>query len=87
MSMPVQVCDRIRRRRLCPEVVSMLENLHHQLVTEEDIPFIMSFLGTATGDEEQAIRRWYAYWRKIDLEFRRRALARNPHYITDPPPK
>jgi len=64
------------------EVLSQLEILNHQLITTEDIPAIVNFLRTPSGQEKNGWEAWRQYWENIDLEARKRTLKDNPYYKT-----
>ena len=57
-----------------------LEVLNHQLIIEQDIPAILTFLATPFGEENQAWQAWETYWTRIDFEARRNELAGHGYY-------
>jgi hypothetical protein len=64
------------------EILSNLEVLNYQLITQEDIPAMLKFLATPPGSEKRAWEEWERYWENIDLESRKRILSDNPYYLT-----
>ena len=69
-------------RSIALGVVSYLEVLNYQLVTEEDIPIIVDFLNTPKGKEKNGWVNWRRYWERLDLETRKQELKNNPYYST-----
>ncbi len=69
-------------RSIVVEVLSHLEILSYQLITEEDIPTINAFLNTPKGEEMAGWQAWEAYWDHLDFNERRKTLANHPYYIT-----
>jgi hypothetical protein len=51
-------------------VLWLLEALHVQPVTPDDIPAILAFLDTPAGSEESGWQQWDGYWDGIDLTAR-----------------
>ncbi len=91
------MCDRVRKIddwHLVPwcrfddpaciqlEVVGRLSWLNRHLMTAADVPFILEFLETPPGEEEIALRRWFAYWRDLDYDARTRELESDDYYST-----
>jgi hypothetical protein len=64
------------------EVLVHLDALNHQLITTDDIPAILTFLGTPPGKELIGWTLWRRYWVDLDLEHRRRQLKGNSYYCT-----
>src|SRR5438094_700895 len=54
------------------EVLSQLEILNWQLITREDIPALLDFLATQSGDEERGWERYQKHWENIDFDRRLR---------------
>ncbi len=69
-------------RSIAVEVLSYLDVLNHILITAEDIPTIINFLKTASGNEVQGWQVWKEYWSKIDIHQRKENLKSNPYYHT-----
>lgn len=64
------------------EVLTQLDILNHQLITEADIPAMLEFLSTAVGDEADGWAKWRAYWEHVNLDERREELRHNSFYST-----
>lgn len=84
--------DRIRRppednhMSILYEVLSQLSILNYQLITSDDIPAFLRFLETPEGKEGEGWYEWRKYWENIDFRRRRKVLADNSYYSTDPFP-
>lgn len=51
-----------------------------ELVTTEDIPFILEFLDTPPGKTIEAWDKWEKYWANLDYPARRKKLLEDPKY-------
>lgn len=67
-------------RSIVLEVLTQLDVLNQQLITEADIPAILDFLATGECDEMNGWAKWRAYWESINMDERRRHLKDNPFY-------
>ena len=74
-------------RSIAAEVLSQLDILNHQLITAEDIPAMLQFLETPTGEELQAWDRWERYWDELDMDQRIESLKDDPYYSAYPVPR
>jgi hypothetical protein len=75
------VCDEQDDGSVAVEVLAQLEILNHQWITTEDVPAILAFLDTPSGQAGDGWRRWRAYWDSIDWDERRRGLAGRTYYV------
>ena len=62
------------------EALLQLEALPATWVIVDDIPAFLKFLETPAGEAQAGWQRWKDYWKAIDLEERRRRLAKDPYY-------
>lgn len=69
-------------RSIAMEVLIQLDALNHQLITQEDIPAMLTFLRTPLGDESSGWKVWRGYWENLNIESRRQELKANPYYST-----
>jgi hypothetical protein len=67
-------------RSIVVEILTQLEIMNHQLITEEDIPAMLAFLSVQAGCEADGWQAWEAYWKGINFEARRRKLAGHSYY-------
>ena len=65
------------------EALCLLDSLHFDLITVEDIPEFIKFIDTDPGSCQDAWRDWKKYWEKVDFEARKKQLADNLFYITN----
>ena len=72
-------------RSIAIEVLSQLEILNWQLITRQDIPALLDFLGTRRGEEERGWERYQKYWDSVDFDRRLKELADNPYYSKSAP--
>ncbi|HEY9686041.1 MAG TPA: hypothetical protein V6C52_03605 [Coleofasciculaceae cyanobacterium] len=61
-------------------VVCVLEVLPTYMVIKEDVPFILNFLNTAPGREDEAMEAWDDYWNLLNYEARKVLLSNHPYY-------
>jgi len=73
-------------RSIADEVLSQLEILDAQLITPEDVPALLAFLETPTGQEQAGWNRYQRYWDGVDFNQRIRELADIPYYSKSTPP-
>ncbi|NUM73150.1 hypothetical protein HUU40_02200 [candidate division KSB1 bacterium] len=69
-------------RSIVVEILMQLEILNHQLITRDDIPAMMAFLQTSSGQQLQGWKDWRAYWDSLDIKKRKETLRSNPYYST-----
>jgi len=62
------------------KILHNLEILHHQLITKQDIPFILECINADKERNKETLSKWDNYLDKIDYEERRRVLKNNPFY-------
>jgi hypothetical protein len=62
------------------EVLSALSMLDINLMTVEDVPIYLDFLGTAHGAFAEGYRRYEGALEHIDYQARRQALCNDPLY-------
>ena len=62
------------------EVLSLLEMLDFNLMTEQDIPALLQLLGTQKGSFSEGFLRWRDYFCSIDLKARSTELADRQPY-------
>jgi hypothetical protein len=72
-------------RSVIVEVLSQLSMLNAQWIIAEDIPMMLSFLDTPSGQEFQAWEKWREYWKGIDYAARRKKIADNSYYSQSGP--
>ena len=60
--------------------ICILEVLPAYMILQEDVPFIINFLNTGPGREDEAMDAWDDYWNLLDYEARKRRVSQNPYY-------
>jgi hypothetical protein len=65
------------------EALAKLAWAHWELVTVEDVPMVLAFLGEPAQPGERELQEWHAYWDAIDYADRAKRLVNDPTYIVE----
>ena len=52
-------------------VLDLLSGCDDELILPSEVPMIREFLETPAGKEEEAVKKWLEYWKKVDFEERK----------------
>ena len=63
------------------ELACVLDILNAQWITVEDVPAMLSFLGTPAEEVVRGWTEWRSYLNGVDFVKRRRQLESNPYYV------
>ncbi|HXA29907.1 MAG TPA: hypothetical protein VN193_14295 [Candidatus Angelobacter sp.] len=63
---------------IASEVLLRLSFLNVELITPEDGPAILAFLGASPEDTSAAWEAWRAYWNSLDLDKRKLSISKDP---------
>jgi len=75
-----RIASELNENSAAAEILSQLDILNQQLITSEDIPEMLEFIGESKKNASEARNRWEKYWSQIDFSKRQQTLAEDVFY-------